>query len=386
MFFDAGGGHRSAALALKSVIEQQERPWDVQLVNLQEVLDPLDIFRKYTGVRLQDLYNLMLKRGYTLGSGLLLRGMHGIIWLYHRGQVKLLTKFWAERSPEMVVSLVPNFNRAMWEALRAADRARNRAPTPLITLLTDFADYPPHFWIEQQDQYFVCGTEKAVDQARAMGHPDDRIFRTSGMIVRPNFYEPVTADRTEERIRLGLDPDLPTGLVLFGGQGSNQMVSIAERIARSGLKLQLILICGRNQKLRARLGALHPGYPMYVEGFTSEIPYFMHLSDFFIGKPGPGSISEALMMKLPVIVESNTWTLPQERYNAEWITEKQVGVVLRSFLDIAEGLRTLLDEQNFARFRANAAAINNRAVFEIPEILEAVLQKRIQPAQPAHQE
>ena len=85
-------------------------------------------------------------------------------------------------------------------------------------------------------------------------------------------------------------------------------------------------------------------------------------------------------MKLPVIVESNAWTLPQERYNAQWITEKQVGVVLRSFNDIADGLRMLLDDGNFARFRANAAAISNRAVFEIPEILDAVLQKKTQPA------
>ena len=76
-----------------------------------------------------------------------------------------------------------------------------------------------------------------------------------------------------------------------------------------------------------------------MEGFTSEIPYYMHLSDFFIGKPGPGSISEALAMQLPVIVERNAWTLPQERYNTEWIREKQVGVVLKSFRDIDAGLR-----------------------------------------------
>ena len=59
-----------------------------------------------------------------------------------------------------------------------------------------------------------------------------------------------------------------------------------------------------------------------------QIPYFMSLSDFFIGKPGPGSISEALAMKLPVIVERNSWTLPQERYNADWVLEKDVGIVV----------------------------------------------------------
>src|SRR5271170_5502102 len=69
VFFDAGGGHRSAANALKAVIEQQGRPWEVRLVNLQEILDPLDIFRKYTGIRMQDVYNVMLQKGWTLGSG-----------------------------------------------------------------------------------------------------------------------------------------------------------------------------------------------------------------------------------------------------------------------------------------------------------------------------
>ena len=48
IFFDAGGGHRSAANALKSVIEEQGRPWEVRLFNMQEELDSLDIFRKIT--------------------------------------------------------------------------------------------------------------------------------------------------------------------------------------------------------------------------------------------------------------------------------------------------------------------------------------------------
>lgn len=381
LFFDAGGGHRSAALALKSVIEEQKRPWNIELVNLQESLDSLDVFRKITGVRLEDIYNQMLKRGYTLGSKQLLPAMHGIIRLYHRQQVKLLTEFWSQRDTKMVVSLIPNFNRAIWQALRAADRARNRPPTPMVTILTDLADYPPHFWIERQEQFFICGTERAMDDARKLGHPEHRIFQTSGMIVRPNFYTPIEADRRKERIRLGLDPDLPTGLVLFGGQGSNQMVPIVNEVARTGLKLQLIMICGRNQKLRERLTALTPGFPLFVEGFTTEVPYYMHLSDLFIGKPGPGSISEAVHMNLPVIVERNAWTLPQERYNADWIEEKQVGVVLRSFRQIGTGLTTLLDEKNFARFKAHAAELTNRAVFEIPEILDSLLRKQSQPVQ-----
>jgi hypothetical protein len=363
VYFEAGGGHKAAANALKSVIEQQQRDWQVRLVNLQEILDALDIFRKYTGIRMEDVYNVLLKKGWTLGTPQLTVAMHGLIRLYHGGQVRLLKQFWGEGQRDLVVSLVPNFNRALRQSL---------SETPLVTILTDLADYPPHFWMEQQEQYLICGTAKAVEQALALGHAPERVFRTSGMILRPTFYEPVDADRAAGRQRLGLDPGKPTGLVLFGGEGSSVMLDIAKRVTRDA---QFIFVCGKNQKLAERLRGLDTRYRKHVEGFTSEIPYFMHLSDFFVGKPGPGSISEALHMKLPVVLERNSWTLPQERYNTEWIREMQAGVVLKSFREIDRGLGELLEPANFARFRANAAAVTNRAIFEIPEILDALLQR-----------
>ncbi len=155
--------------------------------------------------------------------------------------------------------------------------------------------------------------------------------------------------------------------MLFGGQGSRVMLDIAKRLD----SVQLIFICGKNATLADKLRAERSTAPRLIEGFTSEIPFYMHLADFFIGKPGPGSISEAIAMKLPVIVERNAWTLPQERYNADWVREQKVGMVLSSFDGIAKAVEELL--QSLDAFRARAAAIENRAVFEIPEILERIL-------------
>ena len=361
IFFDAGGGHRSAATALKAVCEQQQRPWDVRLVNLQEVLDPLDVFRKVTGIRLEDIYNKMLAKGWTLGSAYGLQFMHLVIRAYYRPAAELLTQFWKDAPPQMVVSLVPNLNRVMFDGLRGAC-----PKVPYVSIITDFADYPPHFWMEQQEQYFVCGTPKAVEQARAMGHPQERIFATSGMILRPAFYDPITTDRRAELARLKLDASKPVGLVLFGGQGSKVMIEIARNLRDT----QLILICGRNEKLATRLREEHN--PRHVvEGFTSAIPQFMHLCDFFIGKPGPGSISEAIHMGLPVIVERNAWTLPQERYNADWVLENKVGLVLHNFRGIAKAVGRLLAD--LPRFKDAAKNIHNRAVFEIPDFLAGLL-------------
>jgi 1,2-diacylglycerol 3-beta-galactosyltransferase len=367
LFFDAGGGHRAAATALSRVMQEQGLPFEIRLVNLQELLDSIDIFRKLTGLRMQDIYNLILKKGWTLGAAQVMMGMHLVIRLFHRRQVRLLEDLWRANRPDMVVSLIPNFNRALFDSLQRA-----LPGAPMVTILTDLADYPPHFWIERQDQYFICGTDKAAEQARALGHPDSKIFRTSGMILNPQFYEipPLGAeDRAAARARLGFSPDGPVGLVLFGGQGA----AVMEEIARSLPGRQLLLICGKNEKLARRLRGMPHAAPMFVEGFTKEIPRYMQLADYFIGKPGPGSISEAVAMHLPVIVERNAWTLPQERFNADWVLEQGVGMVLPNFRGIAKAVDGLLDPVAYARYRAATERRQNRAVFEIPAILEKIL-------------
>jgi UDP-N-acetylglucosamine:LPS N-acetylglucosamine transferase len=96
----------------------------------------------------------------------------------------------------------------------------------------------------------------------------------------------------------------------------------------------------------------------------------MALSDFFIGKPGPGSISEALQLHLPVIVECNAKTLPQERYNAKWVAEKGFGIVVTSFREIAPAVQKLLQGSTFNELRRNTLAYSNRALVEVSVILE----------------
>jgi UDP-N-acetylglucosamine:LPS N-acetylglucosamine transferase len=174
-------------------------------------------------------------------------------------------------------------------------------------------------------------------------------------------------DRRAEMRKLGLDPDRPTGIVMFGGHGSRVMRGIAKRLE----DVQLIMVCGHNAMLAEQLRALRPSAPRVIVGFTSQIGYYMQLSDFFIGKPGPGSISEAVQQGLPVIVVRNAWTMPQERYNTEWVEENEVGVVLDSFKLIRLGVAQVTD--HIEMYRACVRRIHNRAVFEIPDILERIL-------------
>jgi hypothetical protein len=372
VFFDAGGGHRNAAEALRSSLETQPQPWNVRLLNLQEQLDSIDVIRRATGIRIQEGYNLILRKGWTRPTPQLLVLLRGLVRLYHGRVVSVLEKYWQENPTDLVLSVIPLFNRALAESICQAT-----PQTAFATLLTDLADCPPHFWIEPESEFLICGTERAEQQALSTGHARHRVFRTSGMILKSKFYEKPSVDVVAERKRLGLDPELPTGIVMFGGHGAPVMLEIAKRLNAGLQRVQLIMICGHNEKLRTGLHAMQTQAPMLVEGFTSNVANYMSVADFFIGKPGPGSISEALQFHLPVIVERNQRTMPQERYNTEWVAERRLGIVLRSFGEIAQGVEQLLQPETFAELRSNARAYSNRALFEIPSILDDVLERHV---------
>ena len=159
------------------------------------------------------------------------------------------------------------------------------------------------------------------------------------------------------------------------------MVDITRKLNHAGSGVQLILICGHNQKLAAQLKRVQTRKPIAVVGFAQNVEYYMALSDFFVGKPGPGSISEALQFHLPVIVECNSRTLPQERYNAEWVTENGYGIVVPSFKQIAPAVQRLLQTAAYDEFRRKANEYSNRALFEVPKILEQCAERGAIPSQ-----
>lgn len=372
VYFNAGGGHRAAAQALREVVQAQRRPWQVRLINLLEVLDPTGRFNKITGFAPEDIYNLRLARGWTLGLAQELKLLQGMIRLGHSSLVRTLQQHWLATEPDLVVSLVPNFNRALHESV-----VSTLPGVPYVTVLTDLADHPPHFWIEPgQDQHLVCGSPRAAAQARAAGYAERQISLTSGMILRPAFYESMPLGRDAALRALGLDPQRPTGLVMFGGQGSMQMLRIARQLA----DLQLILMCGHNEPLATRLKARRTRAGHAAIGFTPDVMRYMRLADYFIGKPGPGCLSEAVQMGLPVITFRNAWTMPQERYNTEWVRENGIGLVLKSVRELRPAAIDLIGR--LPELRARVRQIDNRAVFELPEIFAGLLHAAAQPAAP----
>jgi hypothetical protein len=368
---DAGGGHRATANALLEIFRRKQCPWHVEILSVDEMLQPIDLLYWFVGIHQSSVYNFLLRRGWTFGSSALVPMMHAFYKLMRPAHVRLFRRQFRKLRPDYVLSVVPHLNRAMFEA------ARKEAPEAgFATLLTDFADDPPSFWIEPQPQDYICGTERAVEQARTIAGNEADVWPVSGMVLHPKFYDSIDGNRAEERTKLGLDPARPVGLVMFGGYGASTMRKIAKTVARSGNGVQLILLCGRNRRLYKSLRALRlPG--MYACEFTHNVAYYAWLSDFFIGKPGPGAISEALVMGLPVILKDGLATMAHERYNIEWVREKDVGVAVKRIRDVPAAIDEILAPENYTRMRQSLASLNLRAVFEVTELLEKLVNETV---------
>lgn len=370
--YDMGAGHRSTANALKAVIEQNNLPWEVETVEILK-----DVFNTTFS---QDFYNRwILKRKWAklINDPISVPIFKARIKLMHRIWRSQLEAHWQKTQPDMVVSLMPLFNKVLCESV-------NRAlpDTPFVTAVTDFADCPKHFWIEKQDQILICPSSRVKQQAEANGYLKKTLFQTSGVVIHPRYNQPLEVDIIGERRKLGLHPDLPTGLVCFGSHGSTDMLEIAQRLDESNQALQLIFVCGRNEKLAQALRHLPTRYTKYVEGFTRELPTYMKTADFFIGKPGSVGVSEAIALGLPVITECHpVMTLFQERATADWIVQNEFGKVISSFAQISQATQTLLTPDVLTSYQNNVGRYSNQAAFEVINILQEILEPATQPHQ-----
>jgi hypothetical protein len=150
-----------------------------------------------------------------------------------------------------------------------------------------------------KEQYVIAGTQRAASNRAPWPRRSpyfSSIWNDPVQLLRGQHEDPACFAR-EMACSICRPPSS-----LFGGFGSKVMYYLLDRLNTAGLPLQLILICGRNEKLAAKLRVPKWKIPVHVVGFTNEVHKLMRAADFLIGKPGPGSIAEAMARKLPVLI------------------------------------------------------------------------------------
>jgi 1,2-diacylglycerol 3-beta-galactosyltransferase len=312
-FSDTGGGHRSAAEAIIEAIQLEYQD--------QVTTEMVDFFKSYAPRpfnRAAEMYPYMVKSPHLWGASFhatdgraRARAITTTMWPIARQAARSLVQ---KHPADLIVTVHPFANSF---ALRALGKNR----PPFINVVTDMVTTHA-LWYDNRADLILVPTETARLRAIKYNMSPDKV-RVVGLPVADRYCQPV-GSKTELRERLGWPLDKPIVLLVGGGEGMGPLAKTAEAIDASGLDVGLIIVCGRNQRLKADLELCPWENPTRIYGFTREMPDFMRAADFIVTKAGPGTIAEALNADLPIILYAK---LPgQEDGNVTFVQEEGAGV------------------------------------------------------------
>jgi 1,2-diacylglycerol 3-beta-galactosyltransferase len=278
--------------------------------------------------------------------------------LVHKGLMRLITSM----QPDVIVSIHPMLNHITVEALTELG-----VQIPFLTVVTDLISVH-HSWYAPGADGYIVPTEQARRLYLQRGL-DARKVHMLGMPIDPKFTLPL-ASKEELQRKLGLEPHLPTVLLVGGGDGAGGLRSAVQAISQARLQVQLLVVTGRNKRLFVHLQRMRSELkvPARVFGFVNNMPEMMHAADVIVTKAGPGSICEALACNLPIILSG--YVPGQEEGNVTFVTENGAGVLAGDHSEMINALRRLIKpgSQVLRQQLENARRISRpRASFDIGE-------------------
>jgi len=345
MYADTGGGHRATSQAVIDGLKARYGD-DVEPV----LFDGLRTYAPWPVSHLDDMYPWMSGMSKTWGDGwtalnnpdVARRFMKGW-WPYVRdAAIKMM-----QEPCDAVVNVQPLYT---YPALWAMDHIGIRRP--FVTMVSDLIVVHA-LWCDPSTDAFLVPTELSHERAIQNRIPPEKI-KVVGLPIRLSFANP-PKPKPIVRHELGLS-DKPTIILMGGGQGLGGVFEIAEAIGRSGLDVQLIVVAGRNKKLKEQLDAANWPIDLRPYGFVQGIPDLMNAADVLITKAGPTTICEAFTRNLPIIISG--YIPSQEDQNADYVIQNRAGVLAEQPELIVETLRKWLgDPALLAELSRNSGAL-----------------------------
>lgn len=352
MISDTGGGHRSAANAITAALDEIKHP-----DSFEHRIDDVAAHCSFPLTQLGWGYSTALRYAPPV-YGALYYATNG------RRRYKALVRFceplYRERlrdlflsyRPDVIVSVHPLLNHA---ALRARADAKMQH-IPIITVITDLGKVHES-WLTPEADAVVVPAREVYERALSRGVPPSHL-RMLGQPISPKFDD-VTGSKEELRDQLGLPRNQFVTLLMAGGEGGGKLLPTTMALAKSRLPMHLVVVCGRNETLRAKIADIAPSLPtpMTVMGFTDKIPELMRAADLLVTKAGPGTLAEANAAQLPVVVYD--YVPGQERGNVEFVRHNGIGeVAINSTAQVVRAVQRLVNnEQLVAQMRHNQEVV-----------------------------
>lgn len=362
---NGGYGHRAASLSIQEICKDQ--------YVFQEIfpIEELNRFGKSSG---EGLYNALIKNNWIWTTNFLSNKLAPLLFSTKREKLEsfLIDSIEASK-PDLVLSLIPFVNYPVSEVARKLG-----VPYLLVTTDNDLTNWVLGLErIKHPDFTVTIGQEHALTRGLLLnrGISQDQIVLT-GLPVHPSFSK----KKDEKRIKqeMGIALDKPVVTIMMGGAGGKGAYAYAQELKKIGFPLHVVVCTGNNATLYKKMQILsaEKGLVSFsVLEFTNKVADLMQVSDLFITKPGPGTINEAMMRKLPILVDNVHSALSWERVNLELVERRGIGRVLNEVAEANQFVSSYLQNPERKQEVKEAYARLERLAFDenIQKVLENLL-------------
>lgn len=338
---DTGGGHRASANALRDAFNiLYPNQIECDIVDIYTDYGPFWPFNDYV-----NMYKLMAHHSWTwdlfyhfgeTDFGLILNEfiLNLFCFIPFTQCIERLQNSTNKRA-DMIISVHPLTQDIPLNILGYLDSMYSsrswtaRTKTPFVTVVTDLGSAHPTWFHRGVDRCYVPSDalhQKALDRGLS-----EQQIKQYGLPIRRGFWNEycdsdncivdiangdkiISSQKEQLRMELQLQTDLPTVLIVGGGDGMGGIINLAKELgdrlgslsSSSSSSYQIVVVCGKNDIAKKELEEYQfpNNVSVIIKGFVNNMDQYMKASDVLVTKAGPGTIAEASICGLPCMMFS----------------------------------------------------------------------------------
>ncbi|MDO4286499.1 MAG: glycosyltransferase [Eubacteriales bacterium] len=328
-----GNGHNAVASAVSDCFTKMYPDAECKILDMFEYISPK--LKKATA------------SGYFLSMKTLSR-MHGVASTVYDYQdekefneytpSRLTDEFLASRLRHAINDYAPDcIVCTMVFAAQAVDLLKERGAVtcPCYGIITDFT--VQNYWCDVEYFEYIVAPSEYLEPQFARREIDFSRVLPYGIPIRDCFRQ--KHDQLEMRQTLGLDKTMPTVLIMSGGMGFGDLPDYIASIEKLPFDVQMMVICGSNEKLYQQISALKTKNPIKLFGYVENVDEIMDAADCLLSKPGGITTSESLAKGLPMLMIN---PLPGvEDRNVEFLQANGAAIFVTKTFQIADAMHLL---------------------------------------------
>jgi processive 1,2-diacylglycerol beta-glucosyltransferase len=219
-----------------------------------------------------------------------------------------IKEYFDEFNPDIIVSTHIFASQLVDEM-----KQKGELSAPAIGIVTDYTIHP--FWEDVSNtEYIVTANDLFIQHAKKKDIDPEKVL-PFGIPINKKFSKKIS--KADARKKLGINPEKKTVLIMGGSMGYGSIEQTLAELDRLETDFQMLVVCGNNRKLKAKLNLTVFAKQVYVYGFVDNVDIMMDAADCIVTKPGGLTTSEALAKVLPMILVD---PIPgQEERNLEFL-------------------------------------------------------------------